>query len=88
MGQDDLEGSFSSYLGTRSHGLSAAGVAECTLCLEASPDSQISLTPSPQGPSISYGTPYMCIRIASLILTSCWVNSSARDGRKPAGVEQ
>lgn len=62
--------------------------AECTLCLEASPDSQISLTPSPQGPSISYGTPYMCIRIISLILTICWVNSSARDGREPAGVEQ
>lgn len=37
MGQDDLEDSFSSYLGTRSHGLSAAGVGRMYIVFGGKP---------------------------------------------------
>lgn len=54
MGQEDLEDSFSSYLGKSEVGVFQQLVwAESTLCLEASPDSQISQTPSPRGPALA-----------------------------------
>lgn len=41
----------------------------------------------PPKPSISSKTPYMYMLTASLILTSCYGNSSARDDKGPAEVE-
>lgn len=71
MGQEDLEDSFSLPWRFRSRGLPAAGAGRMYIVFGGKPRLTNLPDSLPQGPSISYGTPYMCIGIASLIPTSC-----------------
>lgn len=93
LGCEDLEGSTSCNL-TKSEVVAfwqLAWVNSSTLCLEASPDLQLHPIPDQVltllGPSTSHWTPYMYMVTISLIPASCYGNSGARDGRKPAEME-